>query len=295
MKHRTSADQLRETRFENSQLNALGVEIISLGQLRQKVPQKILAQPERVDFFMLVYVTSGEGRHWVDFVETSLCKGSLLIVRPGQVQRWQVDGRYSATIVLIDPMALPYWGEISSVREGGLLTLLDWQTVSQLPASLSSDISTSLIRLESDIHSFDGSELESSLIRHESLVLMLRIARWQRSLNRNSNISGRQLATYRLFIHELEKTFRKEHSLSFYAKRLGYSQSTISRACSAAEGRTAKIVIDRRITLEAKRSLIHTGLSVSEIGYDLGFSETTNFVKFFKRNTGTTPYQFRHR
>lgn len=284
---------LRETRFENRRLEALGVEVISLDRLREKVSPQIIVRPERVDFFMLLYVFAGEGVHWVDFVEIPLSEGTLIVVRPGQVQRWHINDHYSAALVLVDPTALPYWGELNSVRDDDLLTLLDWQTSSQLTAPLSAEIAAALGRLETDINTFDDSALEVSLIRNEFLVLLLRIARWQRAITAVDMAQGRALLTYRLFLRELEKGFYKSHSLSFYAKRLGYSQSTISRACIAAEGRPAKSVIDRRIAMEAKRILIHTNLSVSEIGHDLGFSETTNFIKFFRRNVGTTPSRFR--
>lgn len=79
------------------------------------------------------------------------------------------------------------------------------------------------------------------------------------------------------------------------ARRLGYSESTLSRACLAAEGRSAKEVIDRRVALEASRQLVHSQASVAEIGHPQGFSEATHFVKFFARMTGLPPQAFRTR
>jgi AraC-like DNA-binding protein len=45
--------------------------------------------------------------------------------------------------------------------------------------------------------------------------------------------------------------------------------------------------------LEAKRQLAVTSDSVESIGLSLGFSEATNFVKFFRRVSGDTPAAFR--
>jgi AraC-like DNA-binding protein len=87
----------------------------------------------------------------------------------------------------------------------------------------------------------------------------------------------------------------RQHNLNFYARRLGYAESTLSRACIRAEGVSAKRVIDQRIILEAKRMLVHSPLSVAEIGYALGFSEATNFNKFFRRLEQRTPQMFRER
>jgi AraC-like DNA-binding protein len=55
----------------------------------------------------------------------------------------------------------------------------------------------------------------------------------------------------------------------------------------------AKQVIDRRITLEARRLLVHSQTALAETGHQLGFSEAPNFVKFLKRVTGSTPSPFR--
>lgn len=77
------------------------------------------------------------------------------------------------------------------------------------------------------------------------------------------------------------------------AARLGYSESTLSRACLAAVGRSAKQVIDRRVALEAARQWVPSQLSVAEIGHGLGFTEATNFAKFFGRMNGLSSQAFR--
>jgi AraC-like DNA-binding protein len=58
-------------------------------------------------------------------------------------------------------------------------------------------------------------------------------------------------------------------------------------------GRSAKQVVDLRVALEARRILVHSTASASAIGEQLGFSEPTNFQKFFKRQVGLTPEAFR--
>jgi AraC-like DNA-binding protein len=94
---------------------------------------------------------------------------------------------------------------------------------------------------------------------------------------------------------EVETNLHRERSVKYYARRLGYSEKTLTRACIASEGRTAKVMIDERVTLEAKRLLAHSRSSAAEIGWQLGFSEATNFAKFFKRMARVTPSTFRAR
>lgn len=284
---------VKETRFENARLNALGIEPMFLDELRAKVSDLDLCTPERVAFYMLMLVTSGEGVHTVDFEDWSLSSGTLLFVRPGQVQQWHPADGLVAQIVLIDPATLPSGLERSSSREGELLALFEWQTCIQLSEGLFEGATESLQRLRFDFDHFDASELDITLIRHELLALLLRLARWQRNQEIGAVSLQKGHETYRLFIKELEKCFQSQHSLQYYAKRLGYAQSTLSRACLAAEGRSAKVVIDRRVALEAQRMLTHSTSSVAEIAHQMGFSESTNFVKFFRRVTGATPAEFR--
>ncbi|MEI6436138.1 MAG: helix-turn-helix domain-containing protein, partial [Bacteroidota bacterium] len=54
-----------------------------------------------------------------------------------------------------------------------------------------------------------------------------------------------------------------------------------------------KEIINDRILLEAKRLLVHTNLSIKELGQDLGFDDPAYFVRYFKSHTASTPVEFR--
>ena len=78
-----------------------------------------------------------------------------------------------------------------------------------------------------------------------------------------------------------------------HACHLGCSEESLSRATLALTALGAKAFLTRRIALEARRLLVHTLLPEAAIGDPLGFDEATNFVKFFRRETGFTPVAFR--
>lgn len=276
---------LRETRFENERLAVLGIEPMRLSELRAKVAPLRFAQPERIDFFMLLLVTSGRGVHTVDFADRPLAPGTLVFVRPGQVQQWHRSDRIEAELILIAPAALP--------REVERLALDEWPAHAVLGKQHTAEIGNDLLRLRRDFERFDATDLDVSLVRHQLLIVLLRIARQQRARGQDEGGLPARRTLYRLFRRELESTFAAQRNLRYYAGRLGYSESTLSRACLAVEGRPAKQVIDRRVALEAQRMLVHSAASVAEIAHRLGFSESTNFVKFFRRQTGSTPSGFR--
>jgi len=74
---------------------------------------------------------------------------------------------------------------------------------------------------------------------------------------------------------------------------MNVSEKKLTNATKKIAGRTPKELIDDRVMLEAKRLLTHTNHSIKEIGYELGFEEPTNFIKFFKKHAAKTPIEFR--
>jgi AraC-like DNA-binding protein len=77
------------------------------------------------------------------------------------------------------------------------------------------------------------------------------------------------------------------------ARALGCSERSLTRATREVVGMSAKELVTARLVLEARRRLAHSTTPVARISDDLGFSEATNFVKFFRRETRTTPRAFR--
>jgi AraC-like DNA-binding protein len=90
-----------------------------------------------------------------------------------------------------------------------------------------------------------------------------------------------------------EREHRHWHTSAPYAKRLGCSQKSLSRATLAVTDLGAKAFLTNRIVLEARRLLVHTTSPIATISDLLGFDEATSFVKHFHRETGQTPGAFR--
>ncbi len=279
---------IKKTGFENERLQRLGIEPIRFSVLKTKLP----SQPERVEFYMLFIVTGGVGKHAVDFVEYPLCEGDLIFIRPGQVQEWYDYADLEGEVILVEPTSLAN-ETLLSFDNRPELSLLHWPSMVSIDQEAREDLLQSLQRMRRDFTHFDSSPMDIALIRHELQGLLLRIARGLSKNKMDSSFSNRGLRTFYLFKTLLEEEYKRHHQLKFYAKRLGYAESTLSRSSLRAEGCSAKVMIDRRVSLEAKRMLVHSDASVVEIGFYLGFSEATNFIKFFRRLEGCTPQYFR--
>lgn len=288
--------QPEKVRFHNPQLGTVGIEVMHLSTLRRRVSARHLAAPQRVEFFMLLFIAEGYLRHVVDFAEMRLGAGSLVFVRPGQVQHWHLDERAQGCMVLIDPPALTPISHSLSNRDALLAAMADWPAGVRLDNEFAAEVRAGLDCLARDLAEFDGTADDVTLIRQGLLAVLLRVARWHRRRWHDvPHPPTLAVQLYRLFEAEMEQHFRSHRSVAEYAQRLGYSESTLNRACRAAAGQSAKVLLDRRLAMEAARLLVHSPASVAEIGHALGFSEPTNFIRFFVRMASTTPLKFRAR
>ncbi len=91
----------------------------------------------------------------------------------------------------------------------------------------------------------------------------------------------------------VEEQFRKERLLGFYAEKLAMTPDRLNDIVKRATGVTAGHLIRQRVLTEAKRQLVFTTLAIHEIAYDLTFSDPSHFARFFRKQTGTTPQDFR--
>lgn len=288
---KTTASSIPEVHFHNPRLAPVGVEALTLQELRQRTTPSMLSAPQRVDFHHLLFVLKGHSRHMVDFVEYPLQPGSILLVRAGQVQQWHLTDELEGQLTLISAESLACATRTPAIDKG-LLALDHWPSASTPPTGLFTQAMADNDRLRADIDGFDGSLIDAAIIRQEVLTLLLRLTRMLRNEAGASELV-QEGKIYRLFCQELEASFKTRPSVLDLAKRIGFSESTLSRACLATAGRTAKEVIDQRIALEAKRQLVHSKATIVEIGHGLGFTESTNFVKFFRRIAQSTPTAFR--
>jgi AraC family transcriptional activator of pobA len=91
----------------------------------------------------------------------------------------------------------------------------------------------------------------------------------------------------------IEQDFRQARPVSAYARRLAVSEDRLLAACRRRFGQPPKVLIQRRLLVEAQRWLIYTTLPLAEISHALGFRDPAYFSRIFKHKTGETPQGFR--
>ena len=91
----------------------------------------------------------------------------------------------------------------------------------------------------------------------------------------------------------VDEFFRTERLLGFYADKLGMTVDRLNDHVKRSTGVTAGHLIRQRVLTEAKRQLVFTTQPIHDIANELAFADPSHFARFFRKQTGTTPHEFR--
>ena len=274
--------------FHPPEKRVRGFEIIDLATLHER-RQRQGRRPDlvhRVDFHTLTLITEGTGEHAIDFVTYPCRPGTLLWVRPGQVQRFVRPGTANGTHLLFTP-AFPPHGSSADRLVNEWYGSACWQLGARPAYAV---LSTLLSQLRAEYERPEP-PVSAEILQLLLATVLLQIDRLPHPEGGGDPYAGGEV--YARFRTELERSYTTTRRAADYAHRLGYTVKTLTRACAAATGQPVKHVIDGRVALEGQRLLAHTDEPVATIARRLGFPEPTNFGKFFTRHTGVTPGAFR--
>ena len=87
--------------------------------------------------------------------------------------------------------------------------------------------------------------------------------------------------------------FAEHHDVAFYASQLCITPRYLSQIVREVSGRTVVDYINQMLLMEASYLLQQTSLPIVQIADRLHFSEAASFTRFFTRNKGMTPREFR--
>jgi AraC-like DNA-binding protein len=228
---------------------------------------------------MLLCVTRGECTQVLDFESVRCRPGSLVGVHPGQAHRFGDERDWDGWIILYRPEGI-------SQRMTAHLELREAEQ--RL-------VTDAIVQMKEDTRMTAPAAQLDALLRQLLSALLLRLSIFEGRGGRKSDVTSNSAQRYGVFQQLVEGNFAKRHQVAHYANRMGCSEKSLTRAAMQSAGVTAKAVIASRINLEAKRMLVHSTMSVTLIGEQLGFDDPTNFVKFFRREVHCTPGEFRRR
>jgi AraC family transcriptional activator of pobA len=219
--------------------------------------------PHKHDFYLILYVTRGGGEHTIDFKTYKVSPGSLFVMTPGQVHSWKLEPGTDGFIIFFNH-------EFQEFPSNPHITPKDAGTLDVIIKEMYKEVDTKIRR----------GWLE---------LLLLKLSTYYQE---NGTVNA---TTFRLRKLEqlIDKNFMKLKKPADYANLMHLSPAYLNNLCKKHLGKTLSDLINGRIVLEGKRLFAYTDLNVAQVSNKLRFSEPSYFIRFFKKNAGITPEQFK--
>lgn len=256
----------------------------------EKKGEPLVVEPHRHDFYHIMLVKDGIGTHYIDFKTYKINPNSIFFVSPGQVHSLTIDSDADGYVISFNPdfyllndsvqklMEFPFFHSISNhpvvyLNDGKERMLATWEEIYEEHHSASQD--------------------REGIIRS---LLELILKRAARMYQQPSNDEVPAYLTFQLRKLEslIDLHFREHRKLSDYAELMHLSPKHLNSLCKKGVNKTVTNLIHERTLIEAKRLLLFTNNSISEIAFELGFSDKSYFMRFFKKNAGQTAEAYRN-
>lgn len=232
----------------------------------------------RFDFFIWFFCTSGTIEQVIDFEKISTTAGQAVFIRPHQLHKMNHTDGFDGFILtwrdefLVKSVSCETFPSVQVFDEQEKIALHNFGEVLKIGLTMT-DLITKVAFLQHQLSAF---------------LLYLQCCFGKATLTNSPS-----LVRHQAFLALLEQHYQTHHQVQFYAKMLACSPKSLSTACQTHAQKTAKTLIFERLLLESKRLLVHSDLTITQIGERLGFGESTHFAKFFRTWQGVTAHEFR--
>ncbi|MEM7656173.1 MAG: helix-turn-helix transcriptional regulator [Bacteroidota bacterium] len=271
-----------------------GLTLTSMQQVEdgRNVQQEV---PHRHAYHTIIWVESAKGIHHLDSFRFPLGERQLYFLNPDQVHFLEIAGEPQGCVLTFEDRFVNQAG----IRQEFLNDLqLFADCEAPAPVSVSEEQQAQLIHyLQAMGAAMEGEKAYQA--EELGALLKLFLIHSKRLMDQQqlqkTTPANRAFEIVREFKRLLNQQFREFHKVQEYADQLMITPGYLNEVLRQETGQSAKQMIQARLTLEARRLAMHSGATMKEIGYALGFDDVAHFSKFFKAQLGESFSKYRRR
>lgn len=250
--------------------------------------------PHRHDFFEVLYLARGSGAHIIDGNRYEIQPPCVFFMSPGQAHKIEFSQDIEGFIYIFTPefylidynnqnrlIEFPFFFTIK--QDNPPLLLADKEDVMFIESLFKRGIA------ELEKEAGYSVEFLRSLL---NLILTTCAALYTTD---EDVLSGKSHMLVKKFFQLVEENYEKNLSVAQYADQMAITANHLTQTVNRLTGKTSSQIVKSKQILEIKRLLVHTNLNVTQIATQLNFPDQSYFAKFFKRETGFSPLQYRVR
>jgi AraC-like DNA-binding protein len=234
------------------------------------------------NYFEIIYLSKGEGSHTIDTREYEIKPPIIFTIRKEQVHFWDI---------ITEPQ-----GFVLIIKKSFIENCLD-KDIKRLISDLSSQ--TCLLPKDNsamDIYTLLQKEYLENKPTKKPIIDGLLKALLAKILESASTNFPKHISStiYQKYIELLNQENILSNKVNHFARLLNTTPQNLNAICRKEAEQSANEILSTHIINEAKRLLIYTDLTVSEISSRLDFKDNSHFSKYFKRYVFKTPLGFRN-
>lgn len=238
------------------------------------------------DLNHIFHITAGAGVMKVEARAIAFAAPCLVLVPSGVVHGFVFEAESAGSVLTI---ADSYLRELCA-REPDFTRLFLAPAQAALPAP--SGVGASLAALSRELN-WTAPGRSAALEAHLMTVMVEALRLLAQAQTVDPSAIGAQAALVARYRALIDAHYKEGLSIDDYAERLGVSRNRLRDACTKVAGTTLTALVNDRVLLEAKRALLYSNMSISEVAFHVGFDDPAYFSRFFRRAAGQTPSHFR--
>lgn len=247
--------------------------------------------PHRHNYYEIFHFIKGGGEHMLDFSHREIKDHSLHFVAPGQVHMLKRDKQAKGYVLLFSSAFF----HLHASKNNPLTDYPAFNKTSVPVLSSVKELSNELVNISSEMeieynkkHQFRDQILFSYLS-----IFLLKCRPYFTVSNEYKSADSASQYLVRKFLHLIDEHFLTLHKVNAYADKLSITPNHLNDISKKTTGKTALELIQERITLEAKRFLLHSDFNSKQIAFELNFNDPSYFSRFFKQQTNMSPESYR--
>lgn len=252
-----------------------------------------LNQSFRNSTFIIILVLSGRVTVESNLSVTIVDADNILLVAPNSMTKI-IDASEDSKMLYIRFSDLISYGNIKNLIQHNFYIYTSSISINISKHEKNKIISIAKLLQNNKI--FNSSNIyDAEIINCILKLLLYDIGLIYRNKFSTTKITKRSKELSLKFIESVDLNFKEERNIDFYADQLCITKGHLTRVLRDFTGKSPNTLIEERVVNESCLLLTSTALTVREISLKFNFSDQSSFGKFFKKNTGFSPSEYRRR